>query len=175
MDPFEKMMNIYEKSSIVTNNIKANTKEIMTSLNYVINQKYAWNNSTVEKRKNMASKVLFYVQHFSFSFLSKQNSLNSDQEFVTQNIYTKTYSINQNSEIVFPTNESLKQNSIIIPEGTVINQMNSSVAFGAIIDGIQDYLLEENDQYKKINSVILSFSFSNKTETVNLSRNTKVR
>ena len=85
----------------------------------------------------------------------------------------ETFISNSNEKISFPTDISENRSSIYLPEEE--NKGQNNTAIGAIIEKLQDYLIGANIEHKKINSVILAFSLNNKTESVKLIKEAKIR
>jgi hypothetical protein len=55
------------------------------------------------------------------------------------------------------------------------NTNTSNRAVGAVIDKLHDYLLGEITKKMKINSMILSFSLTNKTKSVKLNKQITIK
>jgi hypothetical protein len=154
-------------------NAKIYSSQIIGIFSNLIDQKYAWINSSNDEKTKTASKILEYIQYSSFILVSQQNSTNYVEKIQNKNIYLETFISNPKEKISFPTEISEKRCSIDIPEDE--NKIQNNTAIGAIIDKIQDYLLGGDIEHKKINSVILAFSLSYRTESVKLIKEAKIR
>ncbi len=147
-------------------------------LSNLIDQKYAWINSTVEQKTEMASKILQNIQYSSFTMVLKQNNTKHSDNMTSGNIYINSFVIDSSEEILFPKEFDEKKSSIIIPKGIESLNQNKSLqirAIGALIDKIHDYLLGGINENKKINSAILAFSLNNRTESVKLNKEVIIR
>ncbi len=154
------------------------TSNCIQILSNLIDQKYAWINSTVKQKTGIASKILQYIQYSSFTLVSKQNNAKNLENVTHGNIYINTFVIDSSEEILFPKKFNEKKSSIIIPKGIESLNQNKSLqirAIGALIDKIDDYLLGGINENKEINSAILAFSLNNSTESVKLNKEVIIR
>ncbi len=154
------------------------TSSCIEILSNLIDQKYAWINSTVKQMTGIASKILQYIQYSSFTLVSKQNNTKKLENMTRGNIYINAFVIDSSEEILFPKEFNEKISSIIIPKS--IESLNQSKslqirAIGALIDKIHDYLLGGINKNKKINSAILAFSLNNRTKSVKLNKEVIIR
>jgi hypothetical protein len=149
------------------------TSKTITILSNLINQTYAWNNATQDEKIEIASKILLYTQYSSFTLVCQQNNTHKVEEIETKNILLNTFVSNYSEELNFLTDT--KHSSITVPSGIHLNDSDkrcSNTAVGAVIDEIQDYL--SFDKFK-INSEILSFSLTNKTQTIQLNKEVTIK
>jgi hypothetical protein len=158
------------------NNARTYASNIIGTFSNIIDQKYAWINATAEEKTGIASKILLYVQYSSFTLVCSQNLTNKVEEIMNENIRINTFVTNSDEEIEFPINS--KNSSILIPSGIMLNDTYikcNNTAIGAVIDKVQDYLLGGINECEQINSNILSFSLTNKTQIVKLSHEVTIR
>lgn len=158
------------------NNARTFASNIISTFSNIIDQKYAWINATIEEKAGIASKILLYIQYSSFTLVCRQNQSSKVEEIMNENIRINTFVTNFDEEIEFPINS--KNSSILIPSGITLNETCikcNNTAIGAVIDKVQDYLLGGINQFEEINSNILSFSLTNKTEVVKLNHEVTIR
>jgi hypothetical protein len=173
LDTMKKLQNfLRNENEVDLQNAKIYSSQTIGIFSNLIDQKYAWINSTNDEKIKTASKILEYIQYSSFTLVLQQNSINYVEKIRNKNIYLETFISNPKEKISFPTEISEKRCSIDIPEDENMTQNNTVI--GAVIDKIQDYLLGDIE-HKKINSVILAFSLSNRTEFVKLTKEAKIR
>jgi hypothetical protein len=174
LDTMKKLQNFFNnENEIDLKDVRIYSSRTIGIFSKLIDQKYAWINSTTDEKIKTASKILEYIQYSSYTLVSQQNSTNSVEKIVDKNIYLETFISNSNEKILFPKESIDKSSSIYIPEEEIESQ--NSTVIGAIIDQIQDYLMGGNIEHKKINSIIIAFSLSNKTELVKLNKEVKIR
>jgi hypothetical protein len=174
LDTMKNLQNFFHNEKEVDfKNAKIYSSQTIGIFSNLIDQKHAWINSTNDEKIKTASKILEYIQYSSFTLVLQQNSTNYVEKIRNKNIYLETFISNPKEKISFPTEISEKRCSIDIPEDE--NKVQNNTAIGAIIDKIQDYLLGGDIEHKKINSVILAFSLSNRTESVKLIKEAKIR
>ncbi len=153
------------------------TKKTIGIFSNLINQSHAWDNSTTEQKTQISSKILISIQSTSFTLVSKQKKDNKVEKIISDNIYLNTFITNSSQELLF-TNDNHKNGLIKIPKGILLIGENTNVsnrAVGAFIDKLHDYLLGGITKKKKINSMILSFSLINKTESVKYNKQVTIR
>jgi hypothetical protein len=176
LEKVEKLQEFIDgKTELNFDNAKNFAQKSIDSFSNVINQKYAWINSTVEQKVNMSSKILTFIQKSSFTLVLRQNS--SNDGITKENIYLETFVTNSSEELVFPS-KNTNTSSISVPKGTEIKDKSdnqNNIAVGAIINKIKDYLMGGITENKKINSEILSFSLRKETNSIELNREVKIR
>jgi hypothetical protein len=169
---------IESKTELNFDNAKNYAQKSIGSFSNVINQKYAWINSTVEQKINMSSKILTFIQKSSFTLVLRQNSSNKVESIKNvSNIYLKTFFTNFSEELVFPSKKT-STSSISVPKGIEIKDKSdnqNNTAAGAIINKLKDYLMGGITENKKINSEILSFSLRKGTNSIELNKEVKIR
>ena len=148
----------YESAFNMTNNV-------IKVLSNLLNQNNAWLKTSDELRTEVASHVLNQIQLTSF-FLTcnRKNSNKTIETLINDNIVVNLYE-NYGQQILFEANDS----SILIPE-EVLNQNltnhcgNSS--FAALINRIDNYLWNRFDQEQDLNTQLVGFSMTNKSNIV---------
>ncbi len=179
IDLIKKLQNFIESDSMVDlPNAKNYTDKTIAILSNLIDQSHAWDNSNTEQKTQTSSKILTLIQSTSFALVSKQKKDNEVEEIKGDKIYVNTFITNSSQELLFPNNNNDKNGSIEIPQGILLTEENTSAsnkAVGAVIDKLHDYLLGGITKMKKINSMILSFSLTNKMESVKINKQVTIR
>ncbi|CAG2164218.1 unnamed protein product [Oppiella nova] len=132
-------------SSLVV--VKNYTHGVINTFSHILDQKYAWINSTSKEKTNLASKILLTTQSSSYTLSLQQNRSTKSVEISTHDFYINSFYINK-----FLNTSTERTNT----------------AFGAIIRNIDGYLMANIKDNFEINSDILSFSLNNKSEIIEL-------
>ncbi len=179
MDLIEKLQVFVESDSMVDlPNARNYTNKTIGIFSNLIDQSHAWDNSTIEQKTQISSKILSSIQSTSFTLVSKQEKDNEVEKIIGDNIYLNTFITNSSQELLFPNDNHHINGSIEIPKGILLTGENTSVsnrAVGAVIDKLHEYLLGGITKEKKINSMILSFSLTNTTESVKINKQVTIR
>jgi hypothetical protein len=157
---------------------KSIAKKTIRALSNILDQKYAWINSTVEQKINTSTEILTNIQLTGFMVAHQQDEEHSIEIIRSKNIYLNTFFTNSREELLFPTNNTYKNCSIIIPQGIKVetkNQTESNTAIGAVIYKIREYLLGGLTKHKIVNSEVLAFSMIEGLETIQLNKAVKIR
>jgi hypothetical protein len=76
MDIINKLQNFADSETVIDSakakNYRAKTIEIFSNL---IDQSFAWDNTKAEKKPEIFSKILSYIQNFSITFVSRQEKI----------------------------------------------------------------------------------------------------
>jgi hypothetical protein len=132
----------------------------------LFDQSQAWDNSTVEQKTNIASRILSAIHNSSFTLVQRLSNENRVEKIICDHIYLSTLIVNSSQEILFPDDNNDKSGSIKMPKINLMNEEKTNRNFravGAIINKLQTNLLGGMNEKKKINSIILSFSLINQT------------
>jgi hypothetical protein len=169
LDIIEKQQFFVENSSdIGLTEAKARdyaTKSIEIFSN-LFDQSQAWDNSTVEQKTNISSRILSAIHNSSFTLAQTLSNENRVEKITCDHIYLSTFIVNSSQEIIFPDDNNDKNGSIKIPKINLMNVEKTNrnlTAVSAIINKLQTYLLGGMNKKMKINSMILSFSLFNQT------------
>ncbi|XP_054165159.1 adhesion G protein-coupled receptor L3-like [Oppia nitens] len=155
--------------------IECYTSKMLDTLANILDQTYAWTNSTTDKRTSMAEQILTTSQSTAYSLALRQNLTTNLLVVDNSDFYINTFYVNTAAaavELTFPYNNP-NQTSIVIPSDTefannTVRRTNQVV--GAIIHNIGDYLSDNLEDNYEINSYILSFSMTNDSQSVLLNR-----
>ncbi len=166
-----KLQSFFDSS--IESNLEAATNitdNFLKSFNNLIFQNIAWNNTEIEEKTGIASKILLYVQYTALSlsrFLDKDNNLlRIENENIVTNIYFTDYS----QEIVFTANDS----SIIIPKEISLEEKTTNSGVGSLIKNLDNYLSNGLNGTQIINTDIIAFSATNSNKTIQITDDKKI-
>jgi hypothetical protein len=176
VEDIQRFVNNQKDNSL--NLAKSIAKQITRALSNILDQKYAWINSTVEQKINTSNEILINIQLTGFMVAHQQDEEHSIEIIRSKNIYLNTFFTNSREELLFPTNNTHKICSIIIPQGIKVetkNQTENNTAIGAVVYKIREYLLGGLTEHKIVNSEVLAFSMSEGFDTIQLNKAVKIR
>jgi hypothetical protein len=184
----EKMARVMDKIKDIQNFVKNQTdnslkiaksiaKKIIRILSNILEQKYAWINSTVEQKISTSSDILTHIQLTGFMVAHQQDIDHKLEIIKSKNIHLNSFYFDTSEELFFPNNVSQKLCSINIPKEikTKNNTEFNKAAVGAIIYKIRDYILGGMTEDMEINSEVLLFSLNEEFETTKLNKEVQIR
>lgn len=150
---------------------------VVEALANIIDQKYAWVNTTNAEKTSLALKILFGVQSSVYSLSIRQNSNNSVVIIDNNDFYINTFFANKSEELTFPANNTNTSWIHIPAETSFVNRRmdRQNTAFGVIVRHIDSYLLGNLTPYQIINSDILTFSLNNVSQRQRLNKEVTIR
>jgi hypothetical protein len=149
---------------------------MIRTLSNILEQKYAWINSTVDQKLRTSSDILTNIQFAGFMVAHQQDIDHKIETINSKNILLNTFYFDSSDEILFPNNASHEICSINIPREIKTNNNTefNHAAVGALIHKIREYLTGNNENIE-INSEVLLFSLSEGFETTQLNKEVKIR
>jgi hypothetical protein len=178
MDKIKDIQNLFKNQTDNSLEIaKSIAKKMIRILSNILEQKYAWINSTVEQKISTSSDILKNIQLTGFMVAHQQDIDHKLEIIKSKNIHLNSFYFDTSEELFFPNNVSQEFCSINIPKEikTKNNTEFNKAAVGAIIYKIRDYILGGMTEDMEINSEVLLFSLNEGFNSTELNKEVKIR